>query len=142
MRRKEAREFCMQLTYEMIMRDEADQESIVSRVDELQNESSQLTYIKELITCIISNQDNIDSLIRSYSVDWDFERIARVDLAILKLGFAEIIYMIDIPSHVTINEAVELAKKFGTETSSSFINGVLGAYHRENEDHGETEDEK
>ncbi len=142
MRRKEARELCMQLTYEMIMRNDYTLESLMSRIDEERDASPQLAYMNELITCIVSHQNTIDSLIRSYSVDWEFDRIARVDLAILKLGFAELIYMHDIPSHVTINEAVELAKKFGSETSSSFINGVLGAHHKKNEDHGANENDE
>jgi N utilization substance protein B len=62
--------------------------------------------------------------------NWKIERIAKVDLAILRLSIGEIMYM-DIPVSVSINEAVELAKKFGTDDSAKFINGVLGKVSRE-----------
>ena len=63
--------------------------------------------------------------------DWSIERIARVDLAILRLAAYELLYMDDIPAAVTINEAVELSRRFSTEQSGAFINGVLGNLNRQ-----------
>jgi transcription antitermination protein NusB len=70
----------------------------------------------------------VDELIRSYAIDWEMDRIARVDLAILRVALAEMQNMEDIPSYVSVNEAIEMAKKFSTENSSSFVNGILGTY--------------
>ena len=78
-----------------------------------------------------SNLKEIDELIDRYSVRWKTSRLPKVDLAILRLALAEICYLTDIPVSVTINEAVELAKKYSTEKSSKFINGVLGSAARD-----------
>ena len=67
----------------------------------------------------------IDETIRQVSQHWRLERMARVDRNILRLGTYEILAMADVPRRVTINEAVELAKRFGNETSAGFVNGVL-----------------
>ena len=75
----------------------------------------------------ISNHcDEIDEKIKAHLKDWDFKRINKVDLAILRLAIYEICFVDDIPCKVSINEAVELSKVFGEDSSSSFVNGVLG----------------
>ena len=68
----------------------------------------------------------IDEKISRYAVGWSIERIARVDLAILRVAIYEMLFMDDIPLGASINEAVELAKTFGGERSYAFINGILG----------------
>ena len=70
---------------------------------------------------------DVDEQIAAHATGWAFERIAKVDLAILRLAAFEILYRDDIPEGASINEAVELGKKFGGEKSAKFINGVLGA---------------
>jgi transcription antitermination factor NusB len=73
----------------------------------------------------------IDSLIEQRLKDWDFNRIAKIDLALLRLAIYEIRFSSDISEATAINEAVELAKVYGTDDSSSFINGVLGQVVRD-----------
>ncbi|SFH48320.1 NusB antitermination factor [Tindallia magadiensis] len=132
MKRTQARELCIQLAYEMIIKDEYSLDGFnVYQNENFDDDTSQQTYVTDVLNSIIKERENIDKIIRSYSKDWDFERIARVDLAILRVGLSELLFMESIPHHVIINEAVELAKKFGTEQSPSFINGILGRYHRE-----------
>lgn len=138
MKRTQARELCMQLVYEMIMKEEYSLSGLQLQVEENPEYLKQESYMKEVLNHVIEKKETMDELIGSYSVDWDFDRIARVDLSILKIGFSELLYMPDIPNHVTLNEAVELAKKFGTEHSPSFINGVLGKYHREHQEQDES----
>ena len=77
-----------------------------------------------------AEQGKIDDYIRKYAKGWSLERMARVDLAIIRLALYELLFMDDIPISVSINEAVELAKKYGNEKSSSFINGILGNFIR------------
>jgi len=137
MKRTQARELCMQLVYEMIIKGEYTLSGLQLHVEENPEGLKQKSYMTEVLNHVINEKESMDELIRSYSVDWEFERIARVDLSILKVGFSELLYMPDIPNHVTLNEAVELAKKFGTEQSPSFINGVLGRYHREHQEQDE-----
>ncbi len=79
----------------------------------------------DICTIISKNIEEIDKLIPKYLKNWKFDRILVIDRNILRMGVAELIYKEDIPYKVTINEAIELAKKFGDEKSGSFVNGVL-----------------
>lgn len=78
-----------------------------------------------LVRGTLDMMDNIDSIIKRVLIHWDFERLARVDLALLRLSVYSLLYQKDIPEAVTINEAVEIAKEFGSENSYKFINGIL-----------------
>lgn len=90
-------------------------------------------YFNEMLQSFIDNKDSIDATIEAASNNWKFKRIAKVDLAILRLSITEMLYYDngDFPEKVSINEAVELAKKYGSEKSPSFINGLLGRIARE-----------
>ncbi|MBR6765458.1 MAG: transcription antitermination factor NusB [Clostridia bacterium] len=74
--------------------------------------------------------DELDNIISSFAKGWSIDRMNRVDVSILRLAVCEIIYREDINSGVSINEAVELAKKYSSDESPAFINGILGAYVR------------
>jgi N utilization substance protein B len=87
----------------------------------------------ELVELFLRNQEEIDSLIASYADRWSLERMPMVDRNLLRLGFTELLYRGDIPTNVTINEYLELAKAFSTEDSGKFINGVLGKLVRNRE---------
>ena len=90
-------------------------------------------YVEEIFNGVKINQKSIDSLIAKNSLNWDKNRISKVALNLLRLAIYEILFKSDIPHNVSINEAVELAKKYGVETESAFINGILGAICKENE---------
>jgi len=81
----------------------------------------------ELLEGIHTNQNEIDEVITKYSKHWKLDRIARVELAILRLSLYELMYRSDIPLRVSINEAVELSKAFADDKSRPFINGILDA---------------
>lgn len=83
-------------------------------------------YVSNRADKIISLIPEIDSKLEAISKGWKIERLGKVELAILRLGIYEMLFDDDIPTNVALNEAVELAKTFGGDTSSSFINGVLG----------------
>lgn len=85
----------------------------------------QVTYIREKTEKIIARIPEIDALINAHTVGWQTDRMGRVDLTIMRLACYEMRYDEDIPVSVAINEAVELAKRYGSESSPSFINGVL-----------------
>jgi N utilization substance protein B len=105
-----------------------------AKIDELVSFGSQsLAYpeslpgfSRELVSLFRENREGIDELIGSYADRWSLERMPMVDRNLLRLGFAELLYREDIPTNVTINEYLELAKTFSTEESGKFINGVLG----------------
>jgi len=82
-------------------------------------------FSKELVQVVLNNIKELDLIIPNYLKNWKYDRILSIDRNILRLGLAELLYRKDIPYKVTINEAIELAKKFGDEKSGSFINGVL-----------------
>ena len=84
-------------------------------------------YIKNICLTIEENNEMINSLINSNAKNWSVDRIAKVDLAILKLAIAEIIAIDNIPQKVSVNEAIELAKIYCDDKSPKFINGILGS---------------
>ena len=82
-------------------------------------------YGEELIQGVIAHQADIDARIKGLAQNWDFERIAKIDLAILRLAMFEMIHRRDIPPVVSINEAIDLSKQFSNADSKRFINGIL-----------------
>lgn len=102
-------------------------------------------FIERVVKGVIANQDSLDVTLQPIAPEWPIDQIARIDRMILRIGLYELTYGTDTPSKVVINEAVELAKGFGGENSSKFINGVLGTAHRNlhgDEDTEDSEDEK
>ena len=95
-------------------------------------------FAHKLADCTIAHYVQIDHLIEQYSANWKLARISRVALASLRIALCELMYFDDIPQGVTINEAVELVKKYGAEEESAYINGILGGYARA--EHAEKED--
>jgi N utilization substance protein B len=82
-------------------------------------------FATEVVGGVCEALEDIDALIDAHSHHWRLERMSKIDRNILRLGVFELKYCADIPKKVTLNEAIELAKKFGTENSSAFINGLL-----------------
>ena len=89
------------------------------------------TFLENLIDGVQAHQGELDDVIGRYAQGWALNRIARVDLTILRMAVYEMMYMPEIPVGATINEAVELAKAYGEDKSSGFINGILGSAARE-----------
>jgi len=83
-------------------------------------------FARELLTGVVREQANLDPIIDRYAVGWRIERMAAIDRNILRIALYEILHRPDIPSSVAVNEAVELAKRFGDTDSPKFINGILG----------------
>jgi N utilization substance protein B len=96
--------------------------------NELSKEVKEFTII--LVRGVISNLAEIDKEIESYTNNWSLERITNIDRNILRIAIYEILYINNIPKSVSINEAVELAKKYSTKSSFSFVNGVLGKINK------------
>ncbi len=130
MKRSEARELVMQLLYQMnIQKDYGD--AIKERfVLEYLPKSNQTAYFDDSLSTVLNNLEQIDQEIEACSDNWKINRIDQVDLAILRLSIAELLFMENIPDSASINEAVELAKKYGGSNSGKFINGVLGKISR------------
>lgn len=94
-------------------------------------------FTQKLIVGVLKNKKDIDNLIKKYATEWPIEQITIVDRNVLRIGVYELKFDPDIPSKVAINEAIEVAKTFGGESSGKFVNGVLGAIYKEIEAAGQ-----
>jgi len=92
------------------------------------------TFIEQLVRGIDSRLNDLDETIKPVAPEWPIEQIARIDRIILRIGIYELLYEKGVPPKVAINEAVELAKAFGGDNSSKFVNGVLGTVLRNKEE--------
>lgn len=82
-------------------------------------------FFEHLVTGVLKNREQIDQVIERYSSNWKIRRMACVDRNILRIAVFELLYCEDIPAKVTINEAIDIGKRFGSPESGSFINGIL-----------------
>ena len=109
-----------------------DIDEILSRnLERYENEIEDTDFVNTLVKGVLEHQNDLDDHIRPLAPEWPLEQIARIDRNILRLGLYELLYRAEqVPPKVAINEAVELAKAFGSDNSSKFINGVLGTAYR------------
>jgi len=94
-------------------------------------------FVKNLIKGVVANLKEIDGMIIKYATEWPLDQITIVDRNILRIGIYELSLAGDIPPKVAINEAIEIAKTFGGESSGKFVNGVLGAIYKKMEEKAE-----
>jgi N utilization substance protein B len=121
MKRHTAREKALQALFQVDVGGIDPQEAINNVVGEEEIDS----FLQQLVFWVVNHQEEIDQLLRDNLEKWRLERVANVDRSILRMATYEMKYMDDIPVSVTMDEAIELAKKFGDDKSSRFINGVL-----------------
>jgi len=131
-RRRKAREVALQFLYQLDLSNDIDPTPYESefwachRVD-----GEARSFADDIVRGTKMNQSKIDTLIGQFAEHWDLERMAVVDRNILRAAVYELLWRPDVPPRVAINEAIEIAKKFGTAESSRFINGVLDRIARE-----------
>ncbi len=142
MSRRLARESAIQFLYSVDLNKNENHEEMLADFFDAENEDNKdklrdmmsendIVFTEEIIRGTVNNLQHIDLLIQNNTTGWTKERIAKVDLAILRLALYEIIFRSDIPESVSINEAIEIAKKFSTDESGGFVNGILGKIVRE-----------
>lgn len=111
---------------------ETNKEKMLSKViDNASISDLDKKFSRDLVEGVINKKEKLDELIMYYSKFWDIKRIGKVELCILRVALYEILYQSDIPTAVSINEAVELAKKFASDNSGGFINGILDMINKE-----------
>jgi N utilization substance protein B len=130
MARKTARQVAMQLIYQYELGGEGVSSTIEESMDKPDLNQEDMAYIQAMIDGTAQKADLLDEKIAKYAVGWTLERIAKVDLSILRLALFEMLFRDDIPEGVSINEAIELAHTFSTPEAASFINGILGSVSR------------
>ena len=127
--RRENRVVAMQYLYQWSINRPADLErDLRAFFANLERPRDEYAFGEELLRGAIENVGEVDAVIREYTRNWDFDRVARVDLAILRLAIYEMLFRKDIPPIVSINEAIDLSKEFSIPDAKRFINGILDQF--------------
>ena len=131
-KRRKARELALQCLYQLDVQNEADPSRQLPEFWRRHPVDPEVqSFAEHLVRGTKLHQGKIDELIQQYAENWELERMAVVDRNILREGIFELLWMSEVPPKVVINEALEIAKKFSTHESSSFINGILDRVHKE-----------
>ncbi len=115
---------------------------IIRNYQEFSSSVENRDFIDQLVWGVFDNKEKIDSIISPAAPEWPIAQIALVDLIILRMGIYELLFAQEVPPKVAINEAVELAKSFGGQSSSRFVNGVLGTVYRASDIYNPDDDKK
>ena len=144
MTRSNARELAVHLIYGRVFTGEEPQTVVSTRLQKdyyklLSEENevyierpsrAQQVYLDTVVTGVANREEELDALIQKFSIGWDISRISKLTRSVMQLALYEIQYMDDIPTGVAIAEAVRIAKKYDTDETGSFVNGILGAFAR------------
>lgn len=126
-KRRQIRELVMQALYALEISKDAPQHVVDTILSELKENGADFDFAQSMFIKTIAHQSEIDKRLKSKSEHWDFHRIALIDKILLRMSLCEILYFPDIPPKVSINEAIEIAKDYSTESSGTFINGIMDA---------------
>lgn len=130
-KRRVARELALKFMYQSEFNPD-DLETQIGQFCERANVQAEiLDFMRVLVEKVFAQAEEVDVLIKKFSDNWALERMSMVDRNILRLGICELVFTTSTPPKVVINEAVEIAKKFGTEDSPDFINGILDKVFKE-----------
>ncbi|MBN2465722.1 transcription antitermination factor NusB [candidate division WOR-3 bacterium] len=129
--RRQARECALEVLYRLDLVGDEPEHTIAEILLRKNPPDEAETYLRRLVDSALGNQQEIDAALRRHLMRWRLERLTMLDRAILRLAAAEILYFDDIPPKVTINEAVEIAKKYGDDDAGKFVNGVLDSVYQE-----------
>ncbi len=129
--RRQARTAALQTLYEVDTIGHDADETLERNAISLHLTDESQAFASELVRGVLARLEVIDAKIASVASDWPISQMARIDKNILRLAIYEILYNNSVPAKAAINEAVELAKTFGSDTSSRFVNGVLGAIYQQ-----------
>jgi N utilization substance protein B len=128
--RSKAREIALSILYQIEISRKDYQETFQSYLKDHPQKQEIVDFSFSLVEGVIKNLSYIDSLIKKYVKNWEIERMAVIDRNILRMGCFELLFLKDIPPKVSINEAIELAKRFGDIDSPRFVNGILDKIYK------------
>jgi len=129
--RRQSRELALKMLFQNYLGKLNPEDVIVYFLSEQKASDEVMDYAREITRGVVREQKHIDKLIAAQAHNWEFDRIAGVDRAILRLAVYELLRCPEIPKSVVINEAVEMAKKYSTVDSGGFINGILDQMQKE-----------
>lgn len=142
MNRHLSRAIAMQTLYEWDFRNENnDPKTIAERNIAAYEDDADPTYVDKIVNGVVQHLDEINQQITKVAPEWPIDQIASIDKAILRVAIFELLFDDDVPPKVAINEAVELGKTFGSESTSRFVNGVLGTVYRQSDRYNPADDE-
>jgi N utilization substance protein B len=124
--RTQARSIALQVLYEVDISGHSPGKILTDRFERLKMDDSLKTFISQIVAGVVANKQNLDEFITDFAPEWPLDQVAIIDRNLLRIALWEIAVYKNTPVKVVINEAVELAKKYGAEGSPRFINGVLG----------------
>jgi transcription antitermination protein NusB len=140
MKRRKAREHALQILFQLDVGKNKPSAAMLKHFWAEYNPDDEVKiFAEEIVKGTYKRLAGIDGLIRTCAKNWSLDRMAVVDRNVLRMAVYEILYRMEIPTSVTINEAIEIAKKFGTDESGAFVNGILDRVARET---GKLEEEK
>ena len=123
--RRVSREQALQVLFFMDMHDDPEKDSVGQFCSSFARDNPTQPYFHRLVNGVQENRQTIDSVIEQFSSNWKLTRMSCVDRNVLRIAAFEMLYCADIPPKVSINEAIDVGKRFGTEESGAFINGIL-----------------
>ncbi len=126
----------MQALFYMDMRDNASVEMLEHFCENFSPSKKPRPFFLKLVNGVLGAREEIDTLIERFSENWDISRMSCVDRNVMRIAVFELLYCDDIPPKVSINEAVDVGKKYGTEESGAFINGIMDSIRGELEKEG------
>jgi N utilization substance protein B len=134
--RRQARELAMQALFYMDERNNASVEMLEHFCGNFRPSKKSQPFFLKLVNGVLEAGSELDALIERFSTNWDINRMSCVDRNVMRIAVFELLYCDDIPPKVSINEAVDVGKKFGTEESGAFINGIMDSIRGELEKEG------
>ncbi len=130
-RRRKSREFALQVLYQLNITQQDVLTALTQFQEHFLSNGKADEFLKRLVLGVLEHCQELDRLIEQYSENWRLDRINMIDRNILRIALFELFYCEDIPPKVTINEAIDLGKRYGSEDSGSFINGILDRIQNE-----------
>jgi N utilization substance protein B len=126
MKRRKAREYALQILFQLDIRKEKPSAAVLKHFwAEYDPDDEVKAFSEEIVRGTYKHIARINDLLHQCAKNWSLDRMAVVDRNVLRMAVYEFLYRIDIPTSVTINEAIEIAKKYGTDDSGAFVNGIL-----------------
>jgi N utilization substance protein B len=123
--RRKSRELALQILYQLDISKQEAPRAISQLHEHFSPEEEKDAFLERIVLGVLEHSREIDSFIEKYSENWRLDRMSVIDRAILRMAVFEFLYCQDIPPKVTLNEAIDLGKRYGSEGSGSFVNGIL-----------------
>jgi transcription antitermination protein NusB len=132
--RRAARTLILQVLYEIDLTDHKPALVMANHLDEAELDEETERFVRAMVVGVLEKREELDGYIQQVAPEWPTEQMAPIDRGILRMAMYELLYQEETPVRIAINEAVELAREFGSESSRRFVNGALGTFAREHLD--------